>query len=242
MIVAAALVPQAPLLLPGLSGRGHPVASVGSAAARVVAELVEAAPDEIVLVASGDVTSTPPVRGDLGLHRWGVGRGTPTRPSADGAPHPVPLPFAVGATLLASAGWQGPCRWEQVGWSDAGTAAAGVGSRLAAGTDRTGLLVLGDGGARRTVKAPGHLDERAAAFDDSLVDALTTQPARLVDVDAAVAAELMVSGLPAWQALAGALGAPTSSGEATTSRRTVDLRSVADPFGVLYVVGWVGPG
>ncbi len=45
----------------------------------------------------------------------------------------------------------------------------------------------------------------------------------------------MVSGLPAWQALAGALGA---DGGGPT--RTVDLRCVADPFGVLYAVGSVG--
>ena len=36
------------------------------------------------------------------------------------------------------------------------------------------LLVVADGSARRTEKAPGHLDPRAAAVDDALVDALSS--------------------------------------------------------------------
>lgn len=32
----------------------------------------------------------------------------------------------------------------------------------------TGVLVIGNGSARRTEKAPGHLDARAVAFDDAL--------------------------------------------------------------------------
>lgn len=34
--------------------------------------------------------------------------------------------------------------------------------------DETGLLVVGNGSATRTEKAPGHLDERAAGFDAAL--------------------------------------------------------------------------
>ncbi len=60
--------------------------------------------------------------------------------------------------------------------SDAtGGSGARVGAALvaAAGADvvdsgETGVLVIGNGSATRTEKAPGHLDERAAAFDDAL--------------------------------------------------------------------------
>ncbi len=150
MITTVALVPQAPTLLPGLVGRGDPVAAVRSAVTGVVADLVETSPDEIVLVASGEDTTSLPVRDDLDLHRWGVGAGVAPRPARSGATgDPVPLPFAVGATLLRLAGWQGACRWEQIGWSDAGVAASEAGSRLATRQGRTGLLVLG-----RRLRAP----------------------------------------------------------------------------------------
>ncbi len=241
MIVAAALVPQAPLMLPGLTGRDDPVSEMRSAAADVVDELVQTDPDEIVLLASGSRTGELPVRDRLGLHRWGVGAGTDRRDGAQSAADEVPLPFAVGTTLLDAAGWSGSRRWHQVGWDDAGGAALAAGSDLAATAGRVGLLVLGDGSARRTVKAPGHLDERADGFDAALLDALRGEPRRLVDVDPATASQLMVTGLPAWQALAGALvGAPSTAGRAEVPSRPVQVRWSGDPCGVLYLVGWVG--
>ncbi|GAB3086605.1 hypothetical protein [Nocardioides zeae] len=57
--------------------------------------------------------------------------------------------------------------------------------------DREGLLVLGNGSAMRTEKAPGHLDERAEAFDAALGQALAAADgAALADVDAALGSAL----------------------------------------------------
>ena len=61
----------------------------------------------------------------------------------------------------------------------ASSATGGSGARVAAalvaaagasvvGSGGTGVLVVGNGSATRTEKAPGHLDERAVAFDDAL--------------------------------------------------------------------------
>ena len=47
----------------------------------------------------------------------------------------------------------------------------------------SGVLVVGNGSATRTEKAPGHLDERAAAFDDALRSSFA-------GIDAGLAAEL----------------------------------------------------
>ena len=47
----------------------------------------------------------------------------------------------------------------------------------------TGVLVVGNGSARRTEKAPGHFDERAEAFDASLRESFA-------GIDATLAAEL----------------------------------------------------
>ena len=50
--------------------------------------------------------------------------------------------------------------------------------------DLGGLLVLGNGSATRTEKAPGHLDERAEAFDAALGAALAAADgAALADLD-----------------------------------------------------------
>ena len=49
------------------------------------------------------------------------------------------------------------------------------------------LLVVGNGSAKRSEKAPGHLDERAAAFDDALRAALL---AGVPAADSALAGEL----------------------------------------------------
>ncbi len=55
----------------------------------------------------------------------------------------------------------------------------------------TPTLVVGNGSARRTEKAPGHLDPRAAAFDADLGRALTRpDPAALAALDETLAREL----------------------------------------------------
>lgn len=66
------------------------------------------------------------------------------------------------------------------------------------------LLVLGDGSACRTVKAPGYLDERAAPYDAAAARALAAAdlPA-LLSLDADLARTLKSSGRAPWQILAG---------------------------------------
>lgn len=88
-------------------------------------------------------------------------------------------------------------------------------------------LVVGNGSAKRSEKAPGHLDERSRPFDEALGASLR---AGRPEVDATLAAEL-------WASVAGIartadLGGPTGLGEAT-----VDYDD--DPFGVQYwVMRW----
>jgi hypothetical protein len=54
-----------------------------------------------------------------------------------------------------------------------------------------GLLVVANGSATRTEKAPGHFDERAAAFDAAIGKALGAgDPRALADIDLGLADEL----------------------------------------------------
>ena len=107
-----------------------------------------------------------------------------------------------------------------------------VAEHLLASSDRSGevdgasYLVVGNGSARRSDRAPGHLDERAAAYDDRLRAALLAGD--LSGVDRGLGAELLASldGIAR-------LGAVLPPGCAAA----VDYDD--DPFGVQYwVMRW----
>jgi len=93
-----------------------------------------------------------------------------------------------------------------------------------------GVLVVANGSAARTEKAPGHLDPRAAGFDDALGAALREgDPEALRQVDKRLGAEVWCHDVPAWRQLGALAEGPLSA--------TVDYED--DPFGVQYwVVRW----
>ncbi len=163
-------------------------------------------------------------------------------PAYAGAEDPVPdLRSACGAAVrwlvarhpgslrVASA----PLRPEELGRgldSPAGErvarhllAEAGFGGRLA--DEAAGVVVVANGTARRSERAPGHLDGRAAGFDAEVERRLRAgEP--LDGLDAAVAEELWVRDWPALVTLAEVLGGTP-----------LELDYSDDPFGVQY---WVG--
>ncbi|WP_347205366.1 hypothetical protein [Nocardioides marinisabuli] len=95
------------------------------------------------------------------------------------------------------------------------------------------VLVVANGSARRSEKAPGHLDERAAAFDAELEKALRAGDVEaLRGLDRGLSTELMV-GNPDGLAGLGDLIVPGVGAE-------VDYAD--DPFGVQYwVMRWSSP-
>ncbi len=116
----------------------------------------------------------------------------------------------------------------------------GAGERVAAsllaattrsGTDQS-VLVVGNGSACRTEKAPGFLDERATAFDAHLFSRLrAADAAALARLDLTLASELQAD-VTALTRLAEVLPAATYDAQ-------VDYD--ADPFGVQYwVLRWTG--
>jgi hypothetical protein len=92
------------------------------------------------------------------------------------------------------------------------------------------LLVVANGSATRSEKAPGHLDERAFDFDAALEQALRTgDAAALAAVDPALAEELWCHDAAAFHGLASVL--PAGS--------TGEVSYADDPYGVQYwVVTW----
>lgn len=143
--------------------------------------------------------------------RTGTVDATPWGHRGPAAADPLPLPLAVGAALLGDR----------------------VGPLLAVDGDAVRLsgdvLVVADGTAKRTEKAPGHFDPRAEAVDAGIVAALAA--GRAPELDASLAADLLVGGRDAWLTLAASV----------TGAFTAEVLYADAPHGVGYVVAtWIG--
>ncbi|MEG3631110.1 class III extradiol dioxygenase subunit B-like domain-containing protein [Streptomyces poriticola] len=234
MLVAAAVCPCPPLLVAEVAAGAAPeLAAARAACTDALGVLAAARPDRLVVVGPGNGSGPEPfpegTRGsfhgfgvDLDV-RLGADRGTGAGPA-------LPYGLAVGAWLLERTGWaDAPLEGLAVGEEASPERCAGLGRDLATRADRVALLVLGDGSACRTLKAPGYLDERAAAFDAGAAQALGTADARALEaLDADLARELKVTGRAPWQVLAGASAGGTA--------RDGALLYEDAPYGVGYMV------
>lgn len=219
MLVAAACCPCPPLLVPAVaSGAAGELEGLRAACMDAVGVLAAARPDVLVVIGPAEKAGRGPhPRGARGSFRgFGVDLAVRLGP-ADGAaaePEPEPEPgerelppsLAVGAWLLDRAEWNGaPVEGLGVGEPLPGERCAEVGREIAAGARRVALLVMGDGSARRTRKAPGYHDERAAGFDAEAARALgAADTAALAALDAELAFDLQATGRACWQVAAGA--------------------------------------
>lgn len=223
MLVAAALCPHPPLLVPGV-GAGASEELDDLRAASVAA--AESLRDVELVVVVGDA----PRVGPFPASAWGslrpygvpldVGSG-PDRPS-------LPLSLTLGSWLLERAGLRSPSLLFGVSDDSPAARCASLGEGVAGRAERVGLLVMGDGSARRSLKGPGYLDDRAEPFDAAIVQALRDgDPEGLLAADEQLARELLVAGRASWQVLAGAAAGGSWAGTVTYS---------AAPYGVAYLV------
>lgn len=239
MLVAAAVCPCPPLLVPEVAAGAAPELDAARAACSdALGVLAAARPDRLVVVApgEGDGDGTGPEVYPQGT--WGSFRGFGVELDVRLGPHhgtatdqsgrALPYGLAVGAWLLGRAGWaDGPVEGVGVGEALSAERCAAVGRNVASRAGRVALLVLGDASACRTLKAPGYLDERSAPFDAAVGRALgTADLAALAALDVVLARELKVSGRAPWQVLAGA---------AEGTELTGTLLYEDAPYGVGYV-------
>jgi len=234
-MIAAAVVPHPPLLVPALvSGAAERLAGLLQACDAAVAALLAEAPQAVICVGDGARTAPHPSSAWGTLAGFGVGVEAPSR-------HPevrptLPLSLTVGRWLLERAGWRGRVLLHEVASRATPTDCARLGRRLVTDAgEHAAWLVLGDASRTRTEQAPGYLDPRAEGFDAAVAAALAGgDAAALSGIDADLAADLGADGRAAWQVLAGALG------RHRTARAT--LRYDAAPFGVGYLVASWWPG
>jgi hypothetical protein len=226
VIAGAALCPSPPLLSPPLTGRRAVLPELRAACAAAVGRLLGEDPEVVVVVGPSVATGEWDAGSGLNLAAFAP----PVAVTGTGSP---PLALGLGAMLLDQAGYRGPRVLVAVGQDESASACAKLGAGIAGSGTRTGLLVVGDGSARRTLKAPGYLDPRAEGFDAEVERAVRTGDlGALLRLDQALARDLMVTGRPAWQVLAGAMPAPAPA---------ADVLYRDDPFGVAYLVAYLRP-
>ncbi|WP_227492276.1 class III extradiol ring-cleavage dioxygenase family protein [Nocardioides salarius] len=228
--VKVALVPGVPALLPGYAGRVDPVAELRAACVAAVEWLGE----DVTVVADpqglrvaealgvspglGDArrqgSSLLDQRGgaaDVDLRGGGLDGGFETVASATSSTN-------VGATSSTNVG---------------ATSSTNVGATSSTNVGASSVLVVANGSARRSEKAPGHLDERAAAYDSELEKALRAgDVGALRALDPGLAEELMVGNVAGFARL----------GELLSPGLAPEVDYADDPFGVQYwVMRWSLP-
>ncbi|WP_159773743.1 class III extradiol dioxygenase subunit B-like domain-containing protein [Streptomyces sp. HM190] len=232
MLVAAAVCPCPPLLVPEVAAGAAPeLDRAREACADALGVLAAARPTRLVVVgpAARDGRFPQGARGsfrgfgvDLDV-RLGPGVAAEERPEGE-----LPASLAVAAWLLGRAGPSVPVEGVAVAEALAAERCVPLGRDIAGTAERVALLVMGDASACRTLKAPGYLDDRAAGFDAALARALATADvAALKALDTGLAGQLLVSGRAPWQVLAGAAEEADLSGS---------LLYDDAPYGVGYLV------
>jgi len=208
-LVAAAVCPFPPLLVPGVgAGATGELDELRAACDTAVAELLAAEPDRIATIGAGPEPS-------------GAEVGRPD----------LPLSLAIGVWLLGRHGLaESPAAGQVVAADTPPAECARLGATYAAEARRVALLVLGDGTACRSPKAPGYLDPRAEPYDATAARALAqADAAAVLALDPGLAQELRCAGRAPWQVLAGAV---IADGRRWHGRLYYDDA----PYGVAYFV------
>jgi hypothetical protein len=233
MLIAAAVCPHPPLLIPAATGAPGPadpeLSRLRTACRTAVADLVACGPDLLVVAGGAERTAEYPPRTPGRLHDFGVPF-TVGHEDGDEDGHEdrhaaaLPLSLTIGKWLVS----EQPAAWWGVA-SDAPPAEClQLGEKLAALAPRVALLAMGDGPARRARAAPGAADPEADRYDDQVAAALAAAaPGALAALDPGRDRPLEIAGRAAWQVLAGA---------AAQDPFAAELRYRGAPYEVSYVV------
>ncbi|MEC4571162.1 hypothetical protein [Streptomyces virginiae] len=213
MLVAAAVCPAPPLLVPEVAaGAAAELGDARTACSDALAVLAASRPDLLVVVGAAQEGGGYDQGTPGSFAGFGVDLTVTLGPVPDGPPSghatgtTLPASLAVAGWLLGRAGWAvAPVAGVAVAEDLPSSGCGLLGADLGRSAERVAMLVLGDGSACRTLKAPGYLDERAAGFDAAAARALgAADVAALAAIDAGLAAELQAAGRAPWQVLAGA--------------------------------------
>jgi hypothetical protein len=232
MLIAAAVCPHPPLLIPeatGAPGAADPELNRLRAACRdAVAALLAGRPDLIVVAGGAERTAEYPPHTPGRLHDFGIP--FTVGPAGHDA-SALPLSLTIGKWLLSEHGAP-PAAWWGIASDTPPAECLQLGEKLAALAPRVALLAMGDGPARRARAAPQAADAEADRYDHQVAGALAAaDPAALAALDPRQDRPLEIAGRAAWQVLAGAAG-----DEQSPDTFDAELRYRGAPFEVSYAV------
>ncbi|GLW97949.1 class III extradiol dioxygenase subunit B-like domain-containing protein [Microtetraspora sp. NBRC 16547] len=203
MLVAAAVCPHPPLIVPEFAGSAaSELDPLRTACASAVRSLVRSEPDQIVVLGGAAESASFPGDAAGTLRPWGldvhVGPGEPV----------LPLSLTIGRWLLdrgALPELVTTVRFEAIAFDASSEECEALGRRISHAGGRVAVLAMGDGSARLTEKSPGYLHPAAARYDAMLADALgNARTSRLAALDRVEAEELWAAGRAVFQVLAAA--------------------------------------
>ncbi|HEY2552360.1 MAG TPA: hypothetical protein VGI64_17470 [Streptosporangiaceae bacterium] len=211
MLVAAAVCPHPPVLIPeamgaaGLTavpadpGADGLLAALRAECAEAVTGLLDAGADLLIAVGGGAETAEHAASAAGTLRGLGV-------PFSTGPGEPVlPLSLTVASWLLRLQPAGCPVILQAVAQDAAPGDCLRLGGSLASRAARVALLVLADGTARKATGVPGAADPAAEQYDAELAAALADgDAARLARLEPARDSELLATGRAPLQVLAGA--------------------------------------
>lgn len=240
MLVSAAVCPHPPILVPEMAGEAAPeLDALRAACGRAVRRL---AGDVVAVVGGGPRTRAYGPDAYATLRPYGLAWTSPSEPQKDA--EALPLSLTIGRWLLERAGADTSARYQSVAFDAEPEECLALGRELARSADRVALLVMGDGSACRSEKAPGYLHERARPYDEGVARALGhADAAALAALDPGLSRDVQAAGRAAWQVLAGAAAGGGSVGGGAAGGFTGELLADEAPYGVGYLVaGWSREG
>ncbi|MFJ1456826.1 hypothetical protein [Nocardia sp. N2S4-5] len=253
MFRVAVLIPSPPVLVPSLCGgtpvadAGHPAAEVPALQAAVLAagRILAARATRWTVVGTGEAEAVldADAAGTFGGYGVDVRVGlsdAATVPAAGPADPDLPLPALIGGWLRGEVAPNAVAEARIVDTRADPQYCAEAGAKLRRELDASpqdrGVLVVADGAATLSTRAPGYLDPRAEGVQEGIDRALAAgDRSGLAALDERLCAELDVSGRAAFQVLAGLFDVDESAPEVETLYR-------AAPFGVGYQVSVWRPG
>ena len=144
-----------------------PAPEVRSAALDAIQRMIDAGVDEVIVLAEADRDGLFDSTAPWGLHR--IGGLHPFSEAGAVFDQLLTMPLAIGASMLRDAGWTGTTSFHALERTMSADAAAEVGRGLGATPRSVGLLLLGNGSACCTEKAPGSFHPQAETFNATLL-------------------------------------------------------------------------
>jgi len=216
MLIAAAVCPHPPLLVPevtGVSGPGRTELDLLRAACHdAVDALAAERPDLIAVVGGAGRTTEYPPGAVASLDEFGIPFTLPSAAAYPAGAPGLPLSLTIAKWLLTTAtGPSGvgppPVMWWGIAANATTAECLELGETIATLAPRVAVLAMGDGAGVRARGAPGAADPAADRYDEQVAAALAApNPCVLATLDPAQAGDLFVAGRAAWQVLAGAAG------------------------------------